>query len=93
MKHPALSGRFVEFKGSNQSLQEQPFGQRRCVVLADATLDLNTPKRPSIDGITDRRIELDFGIGFKGRCFPRVARIQGLVSLRLGLLSIKPGTD
>lgn len=76
-----LGRRIVELQGSNQGLQKQPLGERGSIVLTDAALNLNAPERSAIDRISDRRIELDFGLGFEGRLIPRSASVQGLVSL------------
>lgn len=49
--------------------------------MTNASLDLDAPERPSIDGVTDRRIELDFGMRFEGRVFPSSIGVQGFDSL------------
>lgn len=77
----ALGCRIVELQGSNQGLKEQSLGERGSIVLADPALNLNAPERSAIDRISDRRIKLDFGLGFEGRLIPRSASVQGLVSL------------
>ena len=77
----ALGRRIVKIQGSDECLQKQSFGKRGSIVLTDPALNLNAPERSAIDWISDRRIELDFGLGFEGRLIPRSASVQGLVSL------------